>query len=473
MKKTIHYILLPLVFLFIAILSSAQTQTFTGAEKLPPPPPVVKPLTRILFIFDCSYSMYGNWGKESKIDIAKKLLIKLVDSLEKVPDVQMALRLYGHQSPVPPQDCGDTKLEVPFGDGNAGNIRQKLRWAEPKGTTPIAKSLEAANKDFPYNEKARNIIILITDGMEECNGDPCAVSASLQKKGILLKPFIIGVGLDSNITKSFNCVGRVFNAKEEKQLKEVLTVVVSQAINSTTAQVNLLDSHNKPVETDVTLTFYDQVSGLMKYNFLHTINFKGNPDTLIIDPLLTYKLVVQTIPPVVKENLELVHGKHTIFTLSTPQGSLVVKRPGGSNNSEIQYVVRKAGEVPTLNVQKLDKVEKYLCGKYDIEILTLPRIMMKDIVISQSQTTTLQIPQPGVVALVKNAPGSGGIFVQNGNQWDFVVNIENTNSGSESFKLQPGNYYVTYRPVNARDVRYSVVKKFTIKSGGTEQIKLN
>ncbi|MBK9638483.1 MAG: hypothetical protein IPO63_11975 [Bacteroidetes bacterium] len=47
----------------------------------------------------------------------------------------------------------------------------------PSGTTPIARSLEECGGDFPKSQ-ARNIIILITDGIEECNGDPCAVSAS-------------------------------------------------------------------------------------------------------------------------------------------------------------------------------------------------------------------------------------------------------------------------------------------------------
>ena len=38
-------------------------------------------------------------------------------------------------------------------------------------------------------------MILITDGIEECGGDH-AISIALQKKGIVLKPFVIGVGLD-------------------------------------------------------------------------------------------------------------------------------------------------------------------------------------------------------------------------------------------------------------------------------------
>jgi hypothetical protein len=106
------------------------------------PPKYQPPETRILFIFDASQSMAGTWQKESKISIARRVMIHIVDSLEQLPNVQMALRLYGHQSPVPPQNCKDTKLEVPFARDNAPLIRQKLRYIVPKGTTPIAYSLK-------------------------------------------------------------------------------------------------------------------------------------------------------------------------------------------------------------------------------------------------------------------------------------------------------------------------------------------
>jgi len=476
MQKTFLHILIFLFVISISTIGNAQTQSYSKKVDvgLPPPPPFKKPLTRILFIFDFSNSMYGMWDKESKITTARNIFIQLIDSLEKVPNLEMALRLYGHQSVFPPQDCNDTKLEVPFTPGNAGAIRQKIRWAEPKGTTPIAKSLEQCIKDFPQDGKdVRNIIMLITDGIESCDGDPCAVSAMLQQKGIMLKPFVIGVGLDVDLAKAFGCVGRFFNAKEGKQLKNVLNIAMAQAINSTTAQVNIYDSNKKPLETDVTMTFYDQVSGLMKYNYVHTINNKGNPDTIVLDPLLSYRMVIQTIPPVVKENIELTHGKHNIIDITAPQGSLILKRPGATNNSSLQFLVKTQSTQKILNVQTADRLEKYLIGKYDIEVLTLPRIQINDVVISQSQTTTLQVPQPGMVVLLKSGPGYGGIYVQNKNKWDFVANLDYTSSLRETYNLQPGNYYVTFRPVLAKDVRYSVDKKFTIKSGGIEQIKLN
>ena len=155
-----------------------------------------EPTSRILFIFDASNSMAGQWDGARKIDMAREVLFEIVDSLEQLGNVELGLRVYGHQSPVPPQDCSDTKLEVPFGPSNASMIRQKLRYINPKGTTPIAHSLELAPGDFPPCNNCRNIILLITDGIEACDGDPCKVSQGLQRRGIILRPFVIGIGSD-------------------------------------------------------------------------------------------------------------------------------------------------------------------------------------------------------------------------------------------------------------------------------------
>src|SRR5687768_5722970 len=50
--------------------------------------------TRILFVLDGSGSMEALWGKESRMDVAKGILTKLVDSLRVNPDLELALRVY-------------------------------------------------------------------------------------------------------------------------------------------------------------------------------------------------------------------------------------------------------------------------------------------------------------------------------------------------------------------------------------------
>jgi Ca-activated chloride channel family protein len=427
-------------------------------------------ITRIEFLFDGSQSMFGRWQTGTKIEIAKKLMTQLLDSLRHIENIELALRVYGHQKPFPPQDCDDTRLEVPFGKGNISQIQQVLKNLVPKGTTPIARSLEQCANDFPQR-KSRNIIILVTDGIEECKGDPCAVSAALQKKGVTLKPFVIGMGLDEALKKTFDCVGKFYDASSEETFREALNVVISQALNNTTMQVNLLDTYNKPTETNVNMTFYDAF-GTMRYNFIHTMNNRGNPDTLTIDPLATYKILVHTIPPVSKDSVTLTPGKHTVVAIDAPQGYLYLKFEGMPEYKRLQAIIRKHGEMQTLNVQSFNNTEKYIVGKYDLEIFTLPRIYLGNVDIGQSKTTTIDIPRPGIATFITNGPGTGSIFSEGKNELQLIYNLDE-NSTKETVVLQPGNYRAVYRSKNSKESIYTIEQKFIITSGDSKVVELH
>ena len=423
------------------------------------------PNTRILFVFDGSQSMAGIWNKHPKIDIARSILIHMVDSLEQLNNVQLALRVYGHQSPVPPQDCHDTRLEVPFGPHNSLAIKQKLRFITPRGTTPIAYSLEQAANDFEECENCRNIIILITDGIEACEGDPCAVSDMLQRKGIVLKPFVIGIGMDEDLSQTFDCMGTYYNAPREEKFKEVLDVVISQALDATTAQVNLLDANGYPTETNVNMTFYDRLSGKILRNYMHTLNNKGNPDTLILDPMVTYRIVIHTIPKVVIDSARVLPGKHTIIAADAPQGTLLVTTEGLSNQyRDMQYIVRLHGKMNTLNRQKIDEKEKYITGLYDLEITTIPQINIDNIEIKQSHTTTVKVPRPGIATFLKSSSGYGSLYIMRKGKMEWVYNL-NTDARNETLMLQPGSYKAVFRAMNAKQTVYTIVRSFDIWSG--------
>ena len=94
-------------------------------------------LTRILFVFDASNSMVSKHGALTRMEGAKKLFYKFIDSLTHYPNMQFALRMYGHTVKYPPGDCKDSKLIVPFAKGNTAIIKQKVAAANPTGITPI------------------------------------------------------------------------------------------------------------------------------------------------------------------------------------------------------------------------------------------------------------------------------------------------------------------------------------------------
>ncbi len=430
-----------------------------------------EPTSRILFIFDASNSMAGAWDGSRKIDIAREILTDMIDSLEQMEHVEMALRVYGHQSPVPPQDCSDTKLEVPFSPNNASRIRQKLRFINPKGTTPIAHSLELAPGDFPPCSNCRNIIVLITDGVEACDGAPCEVSIGLQKKGIILRPFVIGIGNDPGFKETFNCVGEYYDAPSQREFREALKVVITQALNATSAQVNLLDSEGHPNETDVNMIFYDRFSGKIRYNMIHTLNGKGNPDTIMLDHMSTYDLVAQTIPEVRIDSIKLVTGRHNTMGVEAPQGYLLIRTTRGKAYDNEKILVKKTGDPNTINIQKMGSLGKYLVGSYDLEIPIYPLMHIRGVEILQSYTTTVEIPAPGFASFSGQQPGSGSLYqIDEEGRQKWVLNLQE-NKNNQGYYLQPGTYKVVFRRADLKSTNYTIIREFKIDPGSAENIK--
>ena len=431
----------------------------------------IKPTTRILFVLDASKSMNGKWQGESKYKIARTILSEILDSIGTLDNIEIALRMYGHTKHFPPQNCNDTRLEVPFGKNNIEEIKFRMKQISPKGTSPIAFSLLKSKNDFTPCNNCRNIVILITDGIEECDGDICDVSATLQKEGIILKPFIIGIGHDTH--EAYDCAGQYYNASDKHEFTKALNVIITKILSQTSLQINLLDQYNRPTETNVNMTFVDKSSGKVAYNFVHTLNSKGFPDTLNIDHLIEYSIIINTIPQRIIDSVKLTEGKHTTVSISCPQGSLLIKLQGNTKadfNPAIEVKLHNTKEL--LNIQYLNEDIDYISGKYDIDILTLPAIHLKSISIEPDNQTKIEIQNPGIAAIQKSIRGFGSIYLLDGDNQSWVINIGSNSNKTESVYLQPGNYRLVFRSKYNVQSATTVEKEFEIKSEKTTRIKL-
>ncbi len=426
--------------------------------------------SRILFIFDASHSMAARWQSDNRLNIARHLINEMLDSLEGIQHVQLALRVFGHQKVFPPQDCNDTRLEVPFADDNIPDIRYKLRTLKPKGTTPIALSLEKAADDFPSCDNCRNIIILITDGIEECGADPCEISRKLQETGIILKPFVIGIGHD--FRNEFDCVGHYFDASSESEFEASLNIIISQVLGKTTSQVNLLDVNGRPTETNVPITFFNQTTGGITDNIIHTLNHRGLPDTLyILDPFVTYDMKIHTTPAVWVRGINVEAGRHNIVAADTPTGSLLLTTSGQAP-SHYQAILREKGDSSTLKAQHFGHPERYLVGSYDIEVLSLPRIYISDISIRQNHMTRIEIPQPGIAVIRLPAPGHAMLFVEGQDDLEAIFTLREYQL-NQTLHLQPGNYRLVYRSRVSTNTGFSTERRFQIESGSSVAVTIN
>ncbi|MES2763618.1 MAG: VWA domain-containing protein [Bacteroidota bacterium] len=428
-------------------------------------------LTRVLFVFDASNSMKTKHSTTTRIQGAKDLFYKFLDSLNKQKNIQFALRMYGHTVKYPPGDCKDSKLVVPFGKNNVALIKSKVAEAKPTGITPIEHSLTESANDFP-DTKAVNMIILITDGIEECEGDPCKARMKLMEKGIVFKPFIIGIGLSPEQIKTFECVGDYYDFDNTSLVTDISAIISKQKLNKTSAQVNLLDSKSLPTETNVNMTFYNTATGNYAYNYIHTLNQKNNPDTLYLDDFPTYKVIAHTIPPTESKDVKLTQGKHTIIPIDAPQGFIELRRPAGvyNFNERIKSIVRRSNtNMQTLNVQLMNTTEKYITGNYDLEILTLPRTYINAVTVAQSQTKLIELPNAGLLTVKALDNGDGSIY-KDTKKLEWVCNLNATTS--QVYYLQPGNYRIEWRAKSLKGSIYTIEKKFTVKSDIETKVEL-
>lgn len=449
------FIILLMAGLFLPWSLHAQVATKSKGQK-----------SRILIIFDASGSMNAQFGSTDRMAAAKEMLYKMVDSLAAFEDVELALRVFGHQTDLKFNDCNDTKLEVPFTPYNHEVIKKRVSQLKPRGYTPIARTLGQAANDFPDDKNpVRNLIILFTDGIEECGGNPCEVSQELQKKGVFLKPFIIGVGSDPELfRKAFSCVGNYYDANSHAEFETVIGVVISQALNATSCQINLVDANQKPLETNVNMTIFDALTGSELFNYYHTMNARGVPDTLFLDPMRKYAIKVHTMPPIYKDNISLIPGKHNTIALDAGQGFLKLIVDGITKYDRLQAIIRQNEKMETIFAQDFNTSKKYLVGTYDIEILSTPPIFLNNVKISQDKTTEIKIPQPGKVNLVKTRDYVAAIYRLEAGKTQWVADLDERKS-NQVLVMQPGNYIIIGRVRSETKTIYTIQKEFTVLSG--------
>ena len=123
-------------------------------------------------------------------------------------------------------------------------------------------------------------------------------------------------------------------------------------------------------------------------------------------------------------------------------------------------------------MQQFDQVEKYIVGDYDVEILCMPRITVRNIAIRQSQTTTVEIPAPGIAVIQTTTNGYGSLYTETKEGLTWLYNLKDSQQHQETLYLQPGNYRVVFRSKYSNRSSYTIEKSFTVDSGQSTNIKI-
>ncbi len=185
-------------------------------------------------VVDASKSMWGQIDGRSKMEIAKTTLEEVSYWLP--DDLDLALRTYGSTSASENNDCADSSLLVPFGERNREYVRRAIAGLRPTGQTPIAYALEQAARDFDSLRSDRTLV-LVSDGIESCGGDPVQAAYDLRQQGIVvhLIGFGLGTGADEDAA-SLRAIadasgGRYVTAGTAEELKAALAQTVATSFS--------------------------------------------------------------------------------------------------------------------------------------------------------------------------------------------------------------------------------------------------
>jgi hypothetical protein len=182
----------------------------------------------IALVLDASGSMKATLPDgTTRIDAAKTAVARLVTTLD--GRTRLALRVYGDQSSTAKKDCKDTRLLGAFGavEANGAGIAEQARAIQPQGYTPITYALTLAAQDLSAEEASSRAVVLVSDGKETCQGDPCAAAKALADADAKLVVHTVGVGVDAVARGQLQCVarmarGRYFDAGSAAELADVL-----------------------------------------------------------------------------------------------------------------------------------------------------------------------------------------------------------------------------------------------------------
>lgn len=181
---------------------------------------------KVIIILDASGSMWAQIDGKPKLEIARESLRTVLQSVP--TDDEIGFMAYGHREK---GSCDDIQLIVPPQAGSGSAISAAADSLKFLGKTPLTAAVKQAAEALRYTED-KATVVLITDGLETCGGDPCALGKELEASGVDFTADVVGFGLTADEGKQIACLadntgGKYIQASDEKALQEALAETVA------------------------------------------------------------------------------------------------------------------------------------------------------------------------------------------------------------------------------------------------------
>lgn len=204
-------------FVCAAALALASTDVARAQESAP---------HETMLVLDASGSMWGRIGERSKIEIARETADAVLGGLP--AQTSLGLVAYGHRRE---GDCGDIEILAAPRPGAGPDLAARIQRIVPRGKTPLTDAVRQAAEALGYTD-AKATIVLVTDGIETCDADPCALGAALEAAGVDLTVHVVGFGLSEEEGRQVACLaeetgGAYLDARSADDLRLALAQTVA------------------------------------------------------------------------------------------------------------------------------------------------------------------------------------------------------------------------------------------------------
>lgn len=439
----------------------------------------------ILFIFDASGSMLGKLEKSTKIQVAKETMDQLTQKIS--GEANVGLVVYGHRSA---SDCNDIETMMPIARMDKTQFTAKVKALNPKGKTPIAKSInQALALVRGINDPVT--IILVSDGLETCEGNACETVKNARAAGVKITMHVVGFGISEKDLSPLECIaqaggGQYFPANNAEEL--------AAALEKTVAELPAGDAFVS-VKTTIEGKLTDATVRVVKKGEPKDIAAGRTYETETTNPRILqipsgkYDVIVEAIkirskPTQIFENVEIKPGDTLYKVANFDQGIVEFKVTRNGTLSDATIIFYKAGTRETVTLTRSYNSAatnpakfKIPPGEYDIEV--------KAIEISGAPIYRLEKIELGGGSTESYAHDflSGELSIGTKNSQGYVdatVNVYNVKTGKnvgagrtymsassnpKKFILEPGEYRVDVGAVKPAGLgKKSITVKVTEKA---------
>lgn len=408
-----------------------------------------------ILVLDGSGSMWGQIDGVNKIVIAREVIAEMLADM--ADDVSLGLTVYGHRQR---GSCTDIETIVAPGPGTQAQILEAVNSINPRGRTPMTDAVIAAAQSLRSTEEAATVI-LVSDGIENCNPDPCAIAAELEATGVDFTAHVIGfdVASEPEARAQMQCIadntgGQFLTADNAAELSEALEQIVAAMPTPMRIEAQVLPQSTLPTRP-VTWTLLGEDGAVISTGTPGpAIDVGLFPGTYIAQATRTeptgpqtyqtsftviegqIDLIVVAMPPIV-ETAQVTFTARVLPDMSVPASQLAWTLFDGADTTLLGPVVAPGGNVALLPGEYRLQVERANAGTRHETRFTVEPNTPQDVV----------IPLPALnveVEFVARIGSVAGVTITDPVIWDVSpLNSNPATTNPATFEMSRGAYRVT------------------------------